>query len=165
MLGQIRSYISYIDENSSDDYINRINNMISSLPDTNEKTNIINELNNKLNEIKMIKKYKKPVEEIKPIVEVAKEQTIIPQENFEDEIAKKIKEYQQYQENKKDSIVVTNLLPNILISATNLIRLGMGKHSLYKTSIPYTNMEKEKSKVIGINNGIPSLEIINDETA
>ena len=63
MIGQIRSYISYITVDSEETYINRIRNMIDNLDSTNKEI-LTKELNNKLNEISIMKQYQKPKEEV-----------------------------------------------------------------------------------------------------
>ena len=68
--GQIRSYISFIDDNSDDAYIKRIKNLIDEFDDEKEKQILKVEFSNKLNQIAIIKKYKTqytPKPEIKNI--------------------------------------------------------------------------------------------------
>lgn len=166
MIGQIRSYISYIDENSDNDYINRINGMIDSLPDSNEKLNVMSELATKLNQVNIIKKYKKPVikvEEQHIINEVPIE---VPKDNFDDEINKRIKEYQEFNSTKKEIAKTNNQLPLVMISPYNIARIGSTKVLLYRIDPNKNENETEKGRQkIKQNNGMPSLDIINDEAA
>ncbi|MBR1376940.1 MAG: hypothetical protein IJ565_03920 [Bacilli bacterium] len=76
MIGQIRSYISYITIDSDNNYLNRIKNMIESVEDNKVKYDLIIEYNKKISEINTIKSFQanhnsKP-QELKPVLKATK---------------------------------------------------------------------------------------------
>ena len=93
--GQIRSYISFIDDTSDDKYISRIESLIDELEDEKEKQLLKVEFTNKLNQIAIIRKYKtqytpKPKEEYKE--EIKEEKVEDTLENIVEDKKEKIEE-------------------------------------------------------------------------
>ena len=164
MLGQIRSYISYITVDSDASYINRINSMISSIDDDNTKTILINELNKKLAETEIIRKYQKHKEEepqvIRKVVPKTVEQVIEEKKSFDEEIEEKVNEWKQFQETGNASGGTHRSLPAIYTSAYNLARIYTGKPRVYRKM----TSERKRNKVMVKRNTsmMPTLPIYED---
>ena len=161
MLGQIRSYISYITVDSDSSYINRINNMISSIDDDNSKTILINELNKKLAEIEIIRKYQTHKEAEPQVIrrEVIKpvEQVIEEAKSFEDEIEEKVEEWKKFQETGDSTGGTSHRnLPSIYTDAYNLVKIYSTKPKVYrKMSVP-----KKSNKIkVKKNTHVPNKQV------
>ena len=160
MLGQIRSYISYMSPDSDQSFFDRIKNMIYAIEDEKDRATLLLEYTNKLNEINIIRKYnatKEKKEEVIPSVStpVYEEEPYEEIKSFEEEIEEKIKEWQAYEE--QEHKVVNRRLPDIYASAFNLIKVFKMKPRIYK-SIP---VKQKASKVIIKNDkhNMPSIPI------
>ena len=143
MVGQIRSYISFISIDSSDDYLKRISNMIDNIEDSATRAALHLEYENKLNEIALIRKYKRPeaiiippMEEVKPAnenIQSIKEQL----KSFEDELNDMIKEYNDFKETGKQVERNTDRkLPQIETSAYGIARMATEKMNIKRDVVP-----------------------------
>ena len=165
MIGQIRSYISYITIDSENSYINRIKNMIDALTDPSQKETLNLELINKLNEIEILKKYQTKKEEIvlpKKVYKQEKRDLEVKEKSFEDEIADKIREYQMYQDDTESGrrTSISIVLPPIYTSAYSLVKIYASTPVLLR-ELATANMSR-KIKVKKSRSNIPSLPIYDD---
>lgn len=173
MIGQIRSYISYITVDSEETYINRIRNMIDNLDSTNKEI-LTKELNNKLNEISIMKQYQKPKEEVVEPVYYQPEEVFTKAKSFEEEINDLVNQYLQNQDDTSggriSSIETTKLedivsekndkLPSIYTSAYNLIKIYTGNPVLLRKISTTNKRNKVMVKTNGIN--MPTLPIYDE---
>lgn len=154
MVGQIRSYISYISVDSDQSYLDRIERMISEIEDANARATLQLEYTNKVNQINIMKRYmaekvktnlpEEKVESIEPEIDEEPTEKI---KTFEEEMEEKIREYQNYQDEVEES------LPDIYTNAYNLIKMGTSKIELLK-EIPVT-IKNVKTMVKSINRSTP----------
>ena len=175
MVGQIRSYISYIGVDSDQSYLDRIRKMIDDVPSDTDKATLLLEYTNKVNQVNIMKRY---MEERKPIVEEhivtpepEEDEPLVKVKTFEEEMEEKIKEYQEYQE-KEEREEDESYLPDIYTNAYNLIRMYNEDLKLLnglpvvqkvnKTMV--INIARNFPRTIPNNNfnKIPSLPIIED---
>jgi hypothetical protein len=146
MVGQIRSYISYIGVDSDKSYLDRIEKMISEVADGTTRAALQLEYTNKVNQINIMKRYMaekvsvdlpKEKESIEPEID---EEPIEKIKTFEEEMEEKIREYQNY---KEDILESKDILPDIYTNAYNLVKIFNMKPALLK-EIP---VERKVSKV------------------
>ena len=154
MVGQIRSYISYISVDSDQSYLDRIERMISEIEDANTRAKLQLEYTNKVNQINIMKRYMAekvktnlPEEKVESIEPEIDEEPIEKIKTFEEEMEEKIREYQNYQDEVEES------LPDIYTNAYNLIKMGTSKIELLK-EIPVT-IKNVKTMVKSINRSTP----------
>ncbi len=147
MVGQIRSYISYIGVDSDKSYLDRIEKMISEVADGTTRAALQLEYTNKVNQINIMKRYmaekvsvdlpEEKVESIEPEIDEEPTEKI---KTFEEEMEEKIREYQNY---KEDILESKDILPDIYTNAYNLVKIFNMKPALLK-EIP---VERKVSKV------------------
>lgn len=169
MVGQIRSYISYINVDTEDSYVIRIRNMIDNLDDVIDKAPLIQELENKLKEVNTEKEFIKSKEEkknaeVKEVLEETKEVEQVSEEvnekTFEEEIAEKIKEYENYRDAISNYVeaekkVSNDELPDIITTAYNLIKIYTMKIKLLKELA----VSKDSKVLAKKYNGMPTIPI------
>ena len=177
MVGQIRSYISYISVDSDQSYLDRIKKMIDDIPNVNDKATLLLEYTNKVNQINIMKRYmaeRKP--EVQPQVVVTPEpeevETIEKVKTFEEEMEEKIREYQNYNDDVKEKREeTTDYLPPIYTNAYNLVKVYNMKPELLKeipvsqTAAKVKVMRNSRNTYSSVSNNygnIPSLPIIDD---
>lgn len=166
MIGQINSYISLMDENTTNEFVTRIYNMINSLPDSQDKTNLFNSYFTKKKQIEQIinfRKNKNAVEKVEmknltrsDIIEIYKRKKKIEEELSEQEIEKKVQEYI----NGKTYIKEKSSSTEIIISGYNLIRIGSRNNKLMRFRL-FSKEQEEQPKKLHYN--IPSLPIIENK--
>lgn len=162
MVGQIMSYISLLDLNSTDELINRINNMINDLPNTQDKSNLLFSYTTKLNEISQLRKYQEKKNEIEKInldeQEIAQQAAIqkelIEQESNENEINQKIQDYLMKKVKKTDN----NKAEQILVAPAILIKLGKLKVKLISANAYIGNKLKKEL----FDRGMPIIPILEE---
>lgn len=154
MIGQIRSYISFISPDKDDEYINRIKNMINSLDNETDKYILTLELNKKLNELIFMKKFYKTEEELKP----GKVSIFNGNDSKEENVEVKEEKSDQFQQVK---MMTGKYLPPIYISAYELVKIRDMKVKLQ--SEIYSKKKKSKVKILSNSQGIPSIPILEDE--
>ena len=177
MVGQIRSYISYIGVDSDQSYLDRIKKMIDDVPNVNDKATLLLEYTNKVNQINIMKRYmaERKTEVETPVVvtpEPEEVETIEKVKTFEEEMEEKIREYQNYKEEVKETVEEkTDYLPSIYTNAYNLVKVYNMKPGLLKEIPVSTPVSKVKVKTNNRNNyssvsnnysNIPTLPIIDD---
>lgn len=176
MVGQIRSYISYISVDSDLSYLERIRKMIDDVPSDTDKATLLLEYTNKVNQVNIMKRYmeeRKPVVE-EPIVtpEPEEDEPLVKVKTFEEEMEEKIKEYQRYQEQEEKEEQEESYLPDIYTNAYNLIRMYNEDLKLLNGLPVVQKVNKTMVKTIARNmsrvslnnnfNKIPTLPIIED---
>lgn len=171
MIGQIRSYISFLSVDSDQEYIDRIKNMIDKVEDDTARAKLILEYTNELKKIDLIKKYKverdaarqkeeKPEETNENVVTNNQGSIEEKIKTFEEELNEKIKEYQTFTKTNHPVNVSKSMDPEyVYASAYTLVKTATSNPVL--TRKIYINNSKGKVNVLKRNN-MPSLPIMDD---
>lgn len=168
-MGQIMSYISLMDINSTPEYIDRISSMINDLPDSESKSNVLASYLTKRNQIEQTKNYlknKKTIEKVEVDKLTRAEQQDIEtkriksqEKAFDDDINRRV---QQYLDSKKQLVKKTSQL-DVIITPSNLLKVGSHKNILIKTYMQRYEKPEVKENVFSKNKGMPVLPIYDEK--
>lgn len=148
MPGQIRIYMSYIDENSSDEYIERIKNLIGDVQDEEEKKSLSEELANqiyKINTIRNFKESKKSEDEFTDVLKVSEQLPDLDDEVESVQDEEESIEPEVIQEKAPTQSEDDIELPIIEAAPYALLSIGSSK---YKTDKSFVPMEEEQKRKI-----------------